>query len=447
MTVEGLISNLTNFADFYEQASADIEHAELFQKLHARGTRDANADYYQREFWATTGIERVRAYVLAQYGEELTIRTARHVLGDLIRVHKLSVQTAGGLHLEAAMDRLEANNRTERSEGGTQPIARPPSRADLERRGEIRVDSANSLRTLEQLLHAFGKAAVRFSNTGVRVAAFRNAARGDGLTTIPASLIPKNAEGQPVVGQINLGGTGKVTVAGVVTYYGVGVARLTSVGAEMNVGFVIYGQSPDDAAVAQFRGLGSEAGVLCHLHGSGTEIQRYDNPLTVWAIIVYKTLFGSEWLSEMDMVSETLSHQFNPFTASMEVLKRLIAPPKTSPDVAVPARDSAEPATPPGAGTGQEAKSPADRFAQLRRFARSNLKGQERAVIEALCDAAGELPLADLAVTDGVGWDDPKTGFKSAQRRLNIKLSREGWNLTRHDNAAKLLAVKARKRR
>jgi len=105
------------------------------------------------------------------------------------------------------------------------------------------------------------------------------------------------------------------------------------------------------------------------------------------------------------------------------------------------------PPTPTEPKQGEGEKPPPDQFADLRRFTRDKLKGQERAVMEALCDAGGEVPIADLAVKDGVGWDDPKRGFTNAQRRLKDKLSGQGWRLFRHDNAAKLLAVNARKTR
>jgi hypothetical protein len=90
---------------------------------------------------------------------------------------------------------------------------------------------------------------------------------------------------------------------------------------------------------------------------------------------------------------------------------------------------------------GEKPKPPDDPYADLRDFARSRLKGQERAVIEALCDAGGELPIADLAVVDGVGWDDPFQGFKDAQRRLNPKLKPEGWRLERRNNAGFLVTL------
>jgi hypothetical protein len=108
MTVGGLIHNLTVFADFFERASADIERVAPVLEPGAVGQRDANAESMQRDFRATRAIERVRAYVLAQYGAELTIGTARRLLGNLIRECGLTVEAAEGLSLEAAMDKLDA---------------------------------------------------------------------------------------------------------------------------------------------------------------------------------------------------------------------------------------------------------------------------------------------------------------------------------------------------
>jgi hypothetical protein len=103
-----------------------------------------------------------------------------------------------------------------------------------------------------------------------------------------------------------------------------------------------------------------------------------------------------------------------------------------------------EPAAPSPNGTQQsEREKPADPFAELRVFARTKLKGQERAVIEALCDAGGELPIADLAILDGVGWDDPCSGFRNAQQRLKRKLKRLKWTLNRQAGAAKLNPMKS----
>ena len=108
MTIGGLIHNLTVFADFYEQASADIHREEGATKPWYIGNRDANADVMQRDFRATVAIDRVRAYVLAKYGADLTIGTARRLLGDLIRLCALTVKAAEELTLEGAMDKLEA---------------------------------------------------------------------------------------------------------------------------------------------------------------------------------------------------------------------------------------------------------------------------------------------------------------------------------------------------
>jgi hypothetical protein len=106
MTVAGLIQNLTMFADFYEGASADIAREVGIAKPRYIGTRDAHADAMQRDFRATVAIDRVRAYVLAKYGADLTIATARRLLGDLIQTCGLSVDAAEALPLEVAMDKL-----------------------------------------------------------------------------------------------------------------------------------------------------------------------------------------------------------------------------------------------------------------------------------------------------------------------------------------------------
>jgi hypothetical protein len=108
MTVGGLIHNLAVFADFYERASADIEREEGVTKPWYIGNRDANADVMQRDFRAMVAIDRVRAYVLAKYGADLTIGTARRLLGDLIRLCSLTVKAAEELPLEDAMDKLGA---------------------------------------------------------------------------------------------------------------------------------------------------------------------------------------------------------------------------------------------------------------------------------------------------------------------------------------------------
>jgi hypothetical protein len=106
MTVGGLIQKLIVFADFYERASADIDREEGVTKSWYIGKRDANADVMQRDFRATVATDRVRAYVLSKYGADLTIGTARRLLGDLIQTCALSVDAAEALPLEVAMDKL-----------------------------------------------------------------------------------------------------------------------------------------------------------------------------------------------------------------------------------------------------------------------------------------------------------------------------------------------------
>ncbi len=80
-------------------------------------------------------------------------------------------------------------------------------------------------------------------------------------------------------------------------------------------------------------------------------------------------------------------------------------------------------------------------FDTLRSFAAARLKGQERAVIEALCDANGELPIADLAVKEGVDWTDSIQGFKNSRNRLTPKLRKQGWRLRQQNLNAKLMVI------
>ena len=68
MTVGNLITNLTTFAEFYEQATAAIERADVLEGQWHLGRRDANADVMRRDFRATRDIDRVRGYVLSRYG-------------------------------------------------------------------------------------------------------------------------------------------------------------------------------------------------------------------------------------------------------------------------------------------------------------------------------------------------------------------------------------------
>ena len=106
MTVGSLITELTAFAEFYEQATAAISSAGVFEDRWYLGYRDVNADVTRREFRATRDIDRVRGYVLSRYGQELTIGTARRVLGDLLAEMAMPFTEAETLSLGDAMDRL-----------------------------------------------------------------------------------------------------------------------------------------------------------------------------------------------------------------------------------------------------------------------------------------------------------------------------------------------------
>jgi hypothetical protein len=316
MTVGGLIHNLTVFADFYEQARADIDRAEGATKPWYIGNRDANADEMQRDFRATVAIDRVRAYVLVKYGADLTIGTARRLLGDLIRLCALTVKAAEELTLEGAMDELEA---AESRRDNADIFETKGARAG----DEQKAFPSQTLRTPAQLLEAFARAAAQFPACP-RIVAFLDSAREDGLVTVPSSFIPRKADGQPVVGQLNIGGTSKTVFGPNATFYGIGGARIASESGNLNVGFVLYGAGNDDA-VTMFREFGSEAGAVVHVHDLVRGIQNYDSPLVLWSLIVYRTLQGSAWLSQIDGTTENPALHFNPFAASVETLKRLLA--------------------------------------------------------------------------------------------------------------------------
>lgn len=78
-----------------------------------------------------------------------------------------------------------------------------------------------------------------------------------------------------------------------------------------------------------------------------------------------------------------------------------------------------------------------DDYAKLRKFAGDNLRGLGRAVIEALCNAGGELPLADIkALCKWPGSIDDS--WNSLRKRLNKKITSLGYELTTHDRKARL---------
>ena len=174
----------------------------------------------------------------------------------------------------------------------------------------------SSLRSPEELLHAFGRALADYP-TQLQIVAFHNSAREDGLVTIPPSLRPDNR------GQLNVGGTGKVVFGPQVNFYGIGGASVGTGDHKTNIGFVIYGPDDDDA-VAIFRKLGNEAGVVTHVRDLVPDIEHYDDPLVLWTFVVFQTLRGSHWVSDVAAVPETRTLRFHLFASSVETLKRLI---------------------------------------------------------------------------------------------------------------------------
>ncbi len=87
------------------------------------------------------------------------------------------------------------------------------------------------------------------------------------------------------------------------------------------------------------------------------------------------------------------------------------------------------------AGTASAAA--ADEFRVLMEFAATRLKGIERRVIELVCERGGVCPIADLACDRAIEWGSPHdNAWKSTQKRINLKLRKQGWKLARHGNAA-----------
>ena len=97
------------------------------------------------------------------------------------------------------------------------------------------------------------------------------------------------------------------------------------------------------------------------------------------------------------------------------------------------------PPTPPPAPTAPTSATP-DPFALLRQFARDRLKGSQRRVLEALCDANGELPLETVG---GIcGWMRPiESAWGSLRSNLNQKLRPLGWQIRTFDRTARLVSI------
>lgn len=87
---------------------------------------------------------------------------------------------------------------------------------------------------------------------------------------------------------------------------------------------------------------------------------------------------------------------------------------------------------------GQEEDQPSKSYAEVLEFA-EELPGKQRRVLELLCSHGGQLPLADLANSPGIGWEDPvDDAWNSVMRKLNAKLkeAKLPYTLGRKNNAA-----------
>jgi hypothetical protein len=87
----------------------------------------------------------------------------------------------------------------------------------------------------------------------------------------------------------------------------------------------------------------------------------------------------------------------------------------------------------------------ADPFADLRTFACDKLIGKQQAVIQALIDAGGKMPIANLAVSKRIEWNDAAEGFGNMKKRLTPKLKKLHWELFRQGNAAIIRQIRGSK--
>lgn len=90
-----------------------------------------------------------------------------------------------------------------------------------------------------------------------------------------------------------------------------------------------------------------------------------------------------------------------------------------------------------------EGEPPTDPYEDLRKLAHDNMKGIQRAVIKALCEAGGELSIAELSIQDGIEWLDATEGFRNAKREILKKLKKyhSEWTLRQHGHCARLVRV------
>jgi hypothetical protein len=121
-TVGELLGELRTFAHEYEHLGNCFNGLPKATER-TDWARDANAALTRRQLAAVPGVQKVRGYILARYGEDLTVASAQRLLGDLIKECGLTVGVAEGLPLEAAIDALTAAT----AEQPTDMTPRPPA--------------------------------------------------------------------------------------------------------------------------------------------------------------------------------------------------------------------------------------------------------------------------------------------------------------------------------
>jgi hypothetical protein len=327
-TLGQLIEDLQRFGVDYCRAADQIREENPISAKHSRIQLGAHVSGTRAYLLAIPGFAALRDWVRSEWEEEISFAVSRRIVDTLVECSRgrLSTDAAERLILQEAVARLLE--------------AKGASATDTE--GKIMGDLSNTPRTPAQLLDAFAKAAAQYSDCP-RMFAFLNSAREDGLVTVPPWFVPRMENGQPAVGQLNIGGTSKLVFGSNATFYGIGGARIASDSGNLNVGFVLYGVINDEA-VTKFRELGSEAGVVVHVHNLVRGIQNYDSPLVLWSLIVFATLQGSAWLSQIDASTENPTLHCNPFAASVETLKRLLARNESLIELLLPGPDVLAPA-------------------------------------------------------------------------------------------------------
>lgn len=77
----------------------------------------------------------------------------------------------------------------------------------------------------------------------------------------------------------------------------------------------------------------------------------------------------------------------------------------------------------------------------LSQWATGRLKGMQQRIVQLLANTPDGIPLADLAVDDGISWDSPfDDKWNSARKAINkkLKVAKLPFRLERHNNAARV---------